>query len=331
MKDKKIKKEHGLGGKKTRRLIEEVILPAVSNKYADRMDDSASLPFNAKKMLFTTDGYVVSPVFFPGGDIGKLAVSGTVNDILAQGGEPLYISIALIIEEGFKVEDIRKIALSAGSEAKKARVDIVCGDIKVVEKGGCDGIFAVSTGVGRSLINFSEFDEGDHIIVTGNVGEHGSAIFEARNRLLSDSSSVKSDCESLSSLVKVLKKNEESIKFLRDPTRGGLAQVCMEIAAISKYRVVLEEKKLPVSNWVEGLCYIAGLDYLYLACEGRMVLVVSGKDAQNVTGELKEAGFINSSDFAVLQKGSPQAVIKTKSGGSRVLDSSEVAQVPRIC
>lgn len=335
MKDKHIKREHGYGGEKTRELIEKIILPEISNPYADQLDDSAVLPFPEDTVIFTADSFVVSPVFFPGGDIGKLAVAGTVNDILAQGGRPLYISMALILEEGFKIEDLRSISRSAADESKKAGVKIVCGDIKVVEKGKGDGVYISTSGIGERIFTMDKADikEGDAIIIAGAAGEHGAAIFQARNKLLEESKNIKSDCGSLVDLMEVFKKFGDKIKFMRDPTRGGVAEVMLELAGELKRKITIEEQKIPVKDWVKGLAYIAGLDYLYLACEGNMIFAADGNCAEEVAEYLKNSGFKDTKIIGKIGKKTEHlsAVLNTFSGGSRYLTSADIVQIPRIC
>lgn len=334
MKDNIIRREHGYGGEKTREIIEEIILPEISNDYADKMDDSAVVPMEGKEILYTTDGYVVNPLFFPGGDIGKLSVSGTVNDILAQGGKPLYISISMIIEEGFKIKELKKIIISTSKEAEKAGVRIVCGDLKVVEKGNADGLFITSSGIGQKILQLEDkkIIKGDKIILTGGIGEHGAAIFQERNNILDYKEKIKSDCACLNDLVQVYDNIGEAIKFLRDPTRGGVAQVLLEISRRFRVEIIIDEEYLPIKEWVKGLTYITGLDPLYLACEGRMIIVAeSGKDIE-VINELKKAGFKESKVIGKIESNKKEGVyINTVSGGRRMLSSSDIAQIPRIC
>lgn len=332
MNDEYIKKEHGYGGQVTRRLIEEIIIPAVNNPAADRMDDSARVKTAGGDILFSTDGYVVNPFFFPGGDIGKLAVSGTVNDIIAQGGKAEYISAGVIIEEGFLIKDFKTIIDFAAAEARQAGVDIVCGDIKVVEPGAADGIFITTAGIGNAIegIFKKEIAPGDEIIVTGGVGEHGAAIFQVRNNIVRESDIIRSDAKALNKLYPVMEKYFSHIKFMRDPTRGGLAQIALELSEREGFSVELNEKDIPVKEWVRGLSYITGIDYLYLACEGRMVIVCEGGKTSEIVENLIENGFKDAARIGEINVGR-RAALKTKTGGIRHLTAGEIAQIPRIC
>lgn len=335
MKDKYIKRAHGYGGDKTRELIKDIILPEISNTYADKLDDSAVLPFNNNSMIFTADAFVITPPFFPGGDIGKLAVAGTVNDIIAQAGRPIYLSMTVILEEGLEIEDLRKIAKSAGREAKKAGVNIVCGDLKVVERGKGDGIYVSTSGVGEKIFTLdkSKIDENDVIIVTSTTGDHGAAVFQARNKLLQENSNIYSDCNSLVELIDLLNNFLDGIKFMRDPTRGGLAEVMLELASDLKREITIEETKIPVKDWVRSLTYITGLDYLYLACEGNMVIVADKKSAVNILKFLNKNNFKDASIIGKVgsKNESPATILNTSSGGRRHLTGADIAQIPRIC
>jgi hydrogenase expression/formation protein HypE len=336
MKNKYIKKEDGYGGQATRRLIEEIIIPVVDNPAADRMDDSALLKVKTRDILFSTDGYVVKPLFFPGGDIGQLAVSGTINDIIAQGGEAKFISAGVIVEEGFLIDNFKKIIESAAAEARSAGVEIVCGDIKVVEPGAADGIFITTAGIGERINGL--FRDGisprDEVIVTGAVAEHGAAIFQARNDILEGTlegtAVIKSDVAALNGLYGTMEKYSADIKFMRDPTRGGLAEVAMELAEMAGMSVELSQKAIPVKDWVKGLAYITGIDYLYLACEGRMVIICGAGKAEGIVKSFKADGFSDAARIGEIKTGNG-ASLKTAAGGARYLTSGEIAQIPRIC
>ncbi|MFH1415266.1 MAG: hydrogenase expression/formation protein HypE [Elusimicrobiota bacterium] len=335
MKYKYIKKEHGYGGIETRELVEDVILPEISNEYADCLDDSAVLPFPGDTLIFTADSFVVSPPFFPGGDIGKLSVAGTVNDLVAQGGRPLYLSMAMILEEGFRIDELRRIAASAAEECRQAGVKIVCGDIKVVEKGKADGVYVTTSGTASKAFKTdrTSIKENDVIISTGTAGDHGAAVFQSRHGLLEDSQKIRSDCRSLTGLVDIICAQNIPVRFLRDATRGGIAGVMIELAADIKRTVILEEAKIPVNEWVKGLSYIAGLDYIYLACEGNMIIVVDKKDSVGLCKVLRGSGFPEASVIGRVGKAGSKgrAMMITASGGSRYLSASDVAQIPRIC
>ncbi|MGM0441500.1 MAG: hydrogenase expression/formation protein HypE [Elusimicrobiota bacterium] len=333
MKDKFITKKHGYGGKKSRSLVEEYILPEVDNIYADKMDDSAELSLDSKNIVFSTDSYVVKPYSFSGGNIGKLAVSGTINDIVAQGGVPKYLSAAIIVEEGFLIEDFQEIVKSAATEAKKNSTEIVCGDMKVVEKGAADGIYINTSGIGEQVdgIFVKKPKIGDLIVVTGPIGEHGATVFQERNKILTSTENIRSDCRGLGELSKIVKDFSEDIKFMRDPTRGGLAGVLLEFAGNFKRQVNVEAAKTPVKNWVKGFSYITGIDYFYLACEGRMVLVINKKTGNKFVEALKKNNFHSAAVIGKITDSKTGVTLNTKSGGRRILNFRDIAQIPRIC
>ncbi len=333
MKDKIITKEHGYGGRKSRELVEELILPRVDNMYAEKMDDAAELNLSKNRIVFTTDGYVVDPYFFPGGNIGKLAAGGTINDVIAQGGVPKFLSASVIVEEGFLIKDLQDIIISAAGETKNNNAEITCGDLKVVEEGGADGIYITTAGIGERIDGIFKTAPcpGDLIVVTGPVGEHGGAVFQARNNILETSENIKSDCRGLIKLIPVVKKYSGKIKFMRDPTRGGLAGVLLEMAKKLKLKIEINERKIPVKNWVKGLSYITGIDYNYLACEGRMIFVINEKIGVNFINSLEEEGFEDAKVIGKFLAGEPEVVLNTSSGGSRNLNFQEISQIPRIC
>ncbi len=275
---------------------------------------------------------MVKPLFFPDGNIGKLAVSGIVNDIIAQGGRAKYISAVVIVEEGFLTTDFKKIIDSAAAEASRAGVEITCGDIKVVEPGGVDDLFITTAWIGEKINGLfqKKILPGDAVIVTGGIGEHGAAIFQARNNVLQKNRAIKNDTAALTGLYKTMKKFSEDIKFMRDSTRGGLAEVMLELSEMTGMSVEIYENDIPVAGWVKGLSYITGIDYLYLACERQMVLVCEDSRADKIVRSLQKDGFSGAAKISEIKKGAG-TILKTKSGGARYLNPGDIAQIPRIC
>ncbi|MCK4643330.1 hydrogenase expression/formation protein HypE [bacterium] len=335
MKETKIIRAHGLGGEKTRELIEEIIIPIIDNPYAKKLDDGAEMPWDSEKVIFTTDSFVVSPAFFPKGNIGGLSVAGTVNDIVAQGGIPRFLSMTFILEEGFEISSVKKIVRAAADEAESAGVKIVCGDVKVVEKGHGDGIYVTTSGIGTPFImtDPEKIQKEASILVAGTVGDHGAAIFQARNSILEENEIVKSDCREMTDVLKALTPFKDKIRFMRDPTRGGLAQVMIELARLTVSDLEIDERMIPLKPWVKGLTYITGMDPLYLACEGNMIIVCDRDCESEVEAALKENGFPESSVIGHFSGKSdkPSAIMRTLSGGKRRLTSSDIVQIPRIC
>lgn len=330
---KTIQPGHGSGGKLMNELIHTVIMSRFGTDNI-QLDDSAILDIDAGKLAFTTDTYTISPLFFPGGNIGTLAVNGTVNDLSVIGARPLYLSCGLILEEGFPIEDLERVLDSMRSEADAAGVRIVTGDTKVVERGKADGIFINTSGIGtlrepaRGLIT-----PGDRIIISGTIGDHGMAIMAIRNRL-SFSGNLQSDCAHLNHLIgDALDRCPEGIKFMRDPTRGGVASVLNEITAGENFSARLYEEDLPVRDEVRGVCSILGLDPLYSANEGKVIFIVAEGEAENLLSTLrknekgKDAAVIGEIDSAFPGK----AYIETAVGGKRIIPLLVEEQLPRIC
>lgn len=334
--DKFVTLNHGSGGRQTNDLIRELF----ARNFAMEMPltDSAIVLLSGKKVAFTTDSYVIDPVFFPGGDIGKLAVCGTVNDLAVSGAIPLYISASFIIEEGFPLDDLSRIVESMAREAVNAGVKIVTGDTKVVGKGKCDRIFINTAGTGVFLheepyvSTASEVKPGDRIIVNGSLGNHSIAVMGSRNSL-SFTTPVLSDCASLNHLTKKLLDECSRIRFMRDLTRGGLAGVLNELSSMCRRGIIIEEIFLPVDEPVRGACEMLGFDPLYLANEGKFLIVADKNEAMKVLDILKSdplgrnAAVIGEIDF--VEKG--KVILKTVSGGRRIVDMPEGAQLPRIC
>ncbi|MBU1355527.1 MAG: hydrogenase expression/formation protein HypE [Candidatus Edwardsbacteria bacterium] len=336
MEGKVVLLSHGSGGRLSHELIEKVFKPRFSNSMLDQGDDAAEFKMqNANcRIAFTTDSYVVKPLFFPGGDIGRLAVCGTVNDLAMKGATPLYLSVGFIIEEGFSVETLEKVVDSMTAAAKEAGVSIVTGDTKVVDKGACDGLFINTSGVGvipeGVNVSGSLAAPGDVVIISGNIGDHGAAVINARNNF-GLSGNLFSDVAPLNGLVSsVLKAG--SIHVLRDPTRGGLATTLNEIAGQSKVTINIEEEKIPVKPEVKGACEMLGLDPLYVANEGKLIAIVASEDAESILKVMrqdplgKEAAIIGK-----VESGKPQVLLTTFLGSRRPLMMLEGEALPRIC
>ena len=329
-----IKLIHGDGGKHTQMLIKQLFYKYFNNKLLFQEQDATVFPGIKGKMAFTTDSFVVKPLFFSGGNIGKLAVCGTVNDLVVSGAKPLYLSAGFIIEEGLKVEILEEIVKSMGEVCLECGANIVTGDTKVVEKGSVDGIFINTSGIG-SIINGYEIktiEAGDQIIVTGNIGDHGTTI--AANRYdIKVKGDFKSDCAQLYEFIEKLKEHFTSIKIMRDPTRGGLATVLHEFSSLCKLGIHLIEDEIPISESVKTINKLLGLDPLYMACEGRMVLVVKASEAKNVLKTIqsidqgKEARIIGK----FVDEPKDTIFIENYFGGKRNLAPLEVNMLPRIC
>ncbi len=325
--------EHGSGGRATSQLLEEIILPILGEV---SLLDSALLEGQSwEGLAFTTDSFVVDPLFFPGGDIGSLAVHGTVNDLAMVGAAPLFLSVALILEEGLETAILRKVLSSLAKAAEEARVKVICGDTKVVPRGKGDKIFINTSGLGR-LGKWRPAPEkllpGDKILVSGPIAEHGITVLAAREGL--GLQGLKSDSQALHQIVlPLLEKFGSQIKFLRDPTRGGLASVLHECATECGFSFLLEEEKIPLSPQVRAGCEILGLDPLYLACEGRFVAICRGEMAENILHFLKS--FEASSQAAIIGEVIPfvdfPLFLKTRIGGMRPVPPLSGEPLPRIC
>jgi hydrogenase expression/formation protein HypE len=336
MKNGRILLEHGSGGLLMNNLIHNIFMPVLRNDYLDSLGDSAVLRIGSKRICFTTDSYVVDPIFFPGGDIGTLAVNGTVNDISMCGGKPEFLSMGLILEEGFPLSDLEKIIDSVGKAAEKAGVQVVTGDTKVVAKGSADKIFINTSGIGiveyKKEISARSIEPGDVVIVSGTIGDHGSAILSTRQDL-GFRSDILSDCVPLNGLVEAILKASPNIRFMRDATRGGLGAILVEVTQQSGLSMEVNEPKIPVRSDVRGLCEILGLDPIFIANEGKMVVICPEKDAQKVLSSMKAHQY--GKDAAIigsLSEGTrARVVLSTIIGGTRELDLPEGELIPRIC
>ncbi len=325
---------HGSGGKMMHQLIREYFVPEFELK---SLNDSAVLEeINHGKIAFTTDSYVVSPIFFPGGDIGKLAVYGTVNDLSMVGAKPLYITTGLILEEGFPLEDLKKILSSMANAAEKSGVKIVAGDTKVVDKGKADGIFINTSGVGiiENGVDISPIRvmKGDKIILSGPIGNHGISIIAERNGI-SFNPPILSDTAPLNGLVSEMLNTTKEIHAMRDPTRGGLASALKEIAIDSGYCIVVEEESIPVLSGVKGACELLGFDPLYVANEGILVAIVKPDVAESLINTMRRHPLGKGARLIGYVQETPTKMVlmKTSIGGTRIVEMLSGDQLPRIC
>jgi hydrogenase expression/formation protein HypE len=327
---KKVSLELGSGGKLMRDFINQQIVKSFKNPFLDKLFDSALLP---QQIAFTTDSYVVDPIFFPGGDIGSLCVNGTVNDLVVSGAEPKYLSLSFILEEGLAWEELEKILKSIKRAARKAGVKIVTGDTKVVRSGQGDKIFINTSGVGkiRTRPEIQRIKPGDKIILSGTLGEHSLAVMLARGDFGLESA-VKSDCAPLNFLLPLWKRG---VLWMRDVTRGGLATVLFELAEKIPYSLLIEEEKIPLSRSVRGATELLGIDPFYLACEGKAVLVAPENKADAILKEIrknplgKRAEVIGNVEGRIGKRA--QLLLRTLSGGLRLLEPLTSELLPRIC
>lgn len=336
MKTDRVLMAHGSGGLMTQELIERVFKKAWNNRFLDPMLDGALLDLPPGRVAMTTDSFVITPLFFPGGDIGKISICGTVNDLVACGARPLYLSTAMIIEEGLLLADLESIAQSMAATACEAGVSLVTGDTKVVEKGSADRIFINTTGIGVIPENIdyrpSRIQAGDQIIVTGSVGDHGLAILAQREGLRFATPAV-SDCAALIEIGKTMEKYGEAVKCMRDPTRGGLATVLNELAQQSGLGILIAESLIPVSPVVQGACDMLGLDPLYMANEGKMVIVADSRRAAEIIADLQTIPEAAGSAWLgeVRTEAAGMVLLQTELGAQRILGMLEGEHLPRIC
>jgi hydrogenase expression/formation protein HypE len=326
---------HGSGGKLSHELVEKNFLPFLANPALNKLDDSAIFEASGR-LAFTTDSYVVNPIFFPGGDIGKLAICGTVNDLAMNGAKPLYLSLSAIIEEGFPLGELEQIMQSIKKAAEEAEISIIAGDTKVVNQGQADKLFITTSGVGIISpgvdISGANARSGDKVLLSGTIGDHGISIMSQREGLRF-SMALESDCAPLNKLVSQMLEVSSKIHCLRDPTRGGLATTLNELARQSKVGIVVEEAKIPVKEEVKAACELLGLDPVYVANEGKMVAIVDSNNADKVLAQMKQNSY--GRDAAIIgevTKEHPGKVImKTKLGPSRIVDMLSGELLPRIC
>lgn len=334
--DEKITLDYGSGGLKTSELIESILLPAFKNNALSRLGDGAVLPGN-DKLVFSTDSFVVSPWRFPGGDIGKLSVCGTVNDVCMAGGIPKYLSLSFIIEEGFSFQDFRDIVASVAEEAYACGVSIVTGDTKVVDAGKGDGIYINTAGIGyqrADLPGKESIRPGDAVLVSGTIGCHGASVMMARSGLVAENSPLRSDCAPLHEIsAAALDAAGPDIRVLRDPTRGGVATTLNEFTEGTPFSIELDGSALPVDPAVEAACDMLGLDPLYCACEGRMLIICSPDSADQILAVVRAVpGGENTARIGTVTEDMPgKVLLRTPIGGRRILSKLTGIQLPRIC
>jgi hydrogenase expression/formation protein HypE len=341
---KEILLNHGSGGKLTHNLVNELFVKTFSSKTLSDLEDSAILKIwgqspktgTVPKLAYTTDSYVVKPIFFKGGDIGKLSVCGTVNDLSCVGAKPLYITVSFIIEEGLPVDELKTIVNSIKNTAKTANVEIVAGDTKVVEKGKADKIFINTSGIGiigkNVSVSCKNAKFGDLVLINGSIADHGIAVLSEREGI-KFKTNIKSDVSPLNSLVSNILKVSRKIHVLRDPTRGGLATTLNEIAASSNVSIEIDEDKIPIKDEVKAASEILGFDPLYIANEGKMIVIVDKTDAQKALKTMKKNKYGKGSAIIgkIFKERKPAVYLKTSIGGTRIVDMLTGEQLPRIC
>ncbi len=352
IRDTHITLAHGSGGKAMHELVEGLFLEYLGNPLLEKLEDQAVFDLEkiinrgrmngTTRLAFTTDSYVVDPIFFPGGDIGGLAVNGTVNDLAMSGARPLYLSAGFILEEGFAIEDLRRVLASMRAAASEANIQIVTGDTKVVQKGSADKLFINTSGVGviehPVQISAARAEVGDKVILSGMIGDHGTTIMIARGELELETD-IESDTAPLNSLVEEMivaaaeAGKPDAIHALRDPTRGGVATTLNEIALASEVCIQIYEDLIPVREEVKGACEILGLDPLYVANEGKLLALVSGEIADAIVARMKENRYGGGACIIGEVKAEPQGIValQTGFGGTRIVDMLVGEQLPRIC
>ena len=332
--DERITLDYGSGGRKTAELIEKLILPRFANDALASLPDAAVLS-GGEKLVFSTDSFVVSPYFFPGGDIGKLCICGTVNDLAMCGGVPKFLSLGLILEEGFPTADLERILDSAAQTAAACGVTVVTGDTKVVERGKCDGIFINTAGIGlpeTEGLSPDSIRPGDAVLASGTLGDHGTAVMLARQEGLT-SETLLSDCAPLSAMARALYPLGSDLRVLRDPTRGGAATTLCEFAEGRSFSIELTETAIPVAPAVRAACDLLGLDPLYAANEGKLLAVVAPEAEEAALAALRSfPEGKNAVRIGTVSEAHPgRVILRTALGGSRILTRLAGAQLPRIC
>ncbi|MCI9070007.1 hydrogenase expression/formation protein HypE [Clostridium sp.] len=328
---------HGSGGQATNKLIDNLFYKYFNNEFLSQKNDSSVLPVINGKIAMSTDSFVINPIFFEGGDIGKLAICGTINDICMSGAKPLYISVGFIIEEGLSIKELERIVKSMSKTVKEAGVKIVTGDTKVVERGNCEKIYINTTGIGiikenNNYLSGNKVKDGDVIIISGTLGDHGMCIMNERENLGFDIN-IKSDCCLLNKLIEDILSVSNNVRVLRDPTRGGLATTLNEIVEHSKISMEIKEEFIKVKPEVSAMCEILGMDPLFIANEGKVVVIVDEKDADNVLKVMKNNKV--GRDSIILGKaiddGKNKLYLKTNIGGRRIINMPEGEILVRIC
>ena len=336
MKTDKIILDHGSGGKISHRLTTDMLLPVFDNPVLAQLNDGAIFEIEGSRIAFSTDSYTVDPIFFPGGSIGDLAINGTVNDVAMCGGDPLYLSVGLIIEEGFSMADFEKILSDMGKAAKTAGVTVVTGDTKVVPKGAVDKIFINTSGIGLIPPNVDiachHARPGDNIILSGTIADHGITILTRREGLTFESN-LTSDSAPLNHMVKQMLAAGNEIRVLRDPTRGGVGSALNEIAEKSDLGIKIYEEKIPLKNEVAAACELLGFDPLYLANEGKLLAFVSKKDTPAVLAAIRANPYGRDAAVigGVIEDHPGRVILETRLGGMRIVDMLAGEQLPRIC
>lgn len=339
MEEKRILLSHGSGGKMMHDLIRNLFREKFSNEILNRLSDAAvigMLPDDNSELCFTTDSYVVHPLFFPGGDIGKLAVCGTLNDLAVMGAKPLYLSCGFIIEEGLKYSILEEITESMAREARECDVLIVTGDLKVVEKNKADKVFINTSGIGikdiKLKLDTGLLEPGDRILINGSIGDHGASVLASRGDFALETP-IKSDCAALWPLIREILKKSPKVKFMRDPTRGGLSTTLNEIAGGASFGISIREESIPIRDGVRAMCEILGFDPLILANEGKVVIIAHKDDAEAVLDVMKSHPLGRDGRIIgeVVEHPAGKVVMKTGIGGHRILDMPVGEQLPRIC
>lgn len=328
---------HGSGGKQTSQLIEKIFLPAFSNPHLSQLHDGAVIDLPHQQIVFTTDTYVVQPIFFPGGDIGKLAVAGTANDLAMCGARPLYLSCGFVIEEGFLQEDLKQIVGSMKTEANALSLQIVTGDTKVIERQSGNNIFINTSAIGTKIVEYeispSQIQAGDAILISGDIGRHGIAVM-AKRQGLEFTTPLLSDCASLVKLIEALVNEGIEIHCLRDLTRGGLSTALVELAETAKMELTIEEDQIPISDSVNNACEILGLEPMYVANEGRFIAFIPESQADQAASILKnfsEGKYARKIGEVIGKKSIPATKMRTAFGVERFLYKLVGDQLPRIC
>ena len=336
VREERITLAHGAGGKATQTLIEAIFLEQFRSAELEPLEDAARLTIDGTRLAFTTDSYVVSPIFFPGGDIGDLAINGTVNDLAVSGATPLHLSVGVILEEGFPIADLRRVAASMRAAADVAGVHIVTGDTKVVQRGKADGCYLNTAGVGvirhPGALGVATVTPGDAILVSGPIGDHGITVLLARGEL-DIASDLRSDTAALNQIIASVLADVPNVRAMRDATRGGVATILNEVARAADVAVVVDEDAVPVRTEVRGACEILGIDPLYVACEGRFVLIVDGASADLALATLQAhpLGAGSAIIGRVVDDPAGLVLLNTSFGGTRIVDMLVGDPLPRIC
>ena len=331
----KITITHGNGGKQTHELIDEIFYKSFKNPYL-KNTDGAIINLKNPNIVVSTDSFVVKPIFFPGGNIGKLAITGTINDLAVMGAKPLYITAGFILEEGLEVSSLKEIINSMAKEIQRHEIFFVAGDTKVVSKGEADSIFITTTGIGILLENhplgLESINDNDVVIISGTIGDHGSALYLKRNNLDFDAN-IESDCNSVYFPIEALLKECKTIKIIRDPTRGGLGTVLNEFVQGQKWGIEIYEDQVPIKDEVKGICDLLGIDVFHLACEGRFVFVISESEKDKAMNILKRFPLTENASIIgkISSKYPERVVLHTRIGGKRILDMLSNEILPRIC